>query len=261
MELGLCIEMALTGLPFEDRIRKGADLGLRNVEFWFVDWSYKGKPDHLAEVARQSGVRITNTVVGSPDGSVGGGLTDPSHREQWLERARMTLAFTREAGIPASIVCTGNGVPGMSDAAMKASVIEGLKATVELAEAAGVTLLLEPLNTVRDHAGYWLTSSDLGAEICRTLGSRRMRLLHDCYHMQIMEGNLLEHIARNLDVLGHIHMAGVPGRHEVYEGEINYPYLVRKVENMGYRGVFSLEYAPSVDDETSIRETLRHMGA
>ena len=110
---------------------------------------------------------------------------------------------------------------------------------MELAEEAGVTLLLEPLNTTRDHPGYWLASSDLGAEICRSLASERMRLLYDCYHMQIMEGNLLEHVERNLDVIGHVHMAGVPGRHELFEGEINYPYLVKRVEGMGLSGASS----------------------
>ena len=138
--------------------------------------------------------------------------------------------------------------------------MKGLKPTVELAEEAGVTLLLEPLNTVRDHPGYWLASSDLGAEICRALNSDRMRLLFDCYHMQIMEGNLLQHIERNLDVIGHFHMAGVPGRHELYRSEVDYPYLVKQSEALGYQGVFGLEYSPSIDDETSIRETLRHLG-
>ena len=259
MRLGLCIEMALTGIPFEERIARAAELGLRYVEFWFVDMTYQGAPDRLAELTRQHKVIITNTVIGSPDGSIGGGLTNPAHRAEWLKRAKMTLEFTREAGIPATIVCTGNVVPGMSDHEMLVSVIEGLKPTVEFAEKIGVTLLLEPLNTVCDHPGYWLTSSDRGAEICRAVASNRLKLLFDCYHMQIMEGNLLQHIERNLDIIGHFHMAGVPGRHELHEGEINYPFLMKKVTDMGYRGVFGLEYAPSIDDEASIRETLKHL--
>jgi hydroxypyruvate isomerase len=251
--------MALLDLPFEDRIANAAELGLRNVEFWFTDASYRGTPEHLAAVAARHGVTITNTVIGAPDGSIGGGLTNPANRGQRLERARMTLAFTRAAGIPATIVCTGNDVPGTSDDAMMDSVIEGLKPTVALAEEAGITLLLEPLNTAHDHPGYWLTSSERGAEICRALNSERMKLLFDCYHMQIMEGNLLVHIERNLDVIGHFHMAGVPGRNEVYNGEINYPYLLKKIREMGYRGRFGLEYAPSTDDETSIKKTLEHL--
>jgi len=259
MEIGLCIEMALTALPFEDRIRKVADLGFKNVEMWFVDMSYKGTPENLARIAEQNRVRITNTVIGSPDGTLGGGLTDPTHRDQWLARAGLTLDFTKRAGIPATIACAGNAAPKMTDAQMMASVSEGLKRTAELAEQAGITLLLEPLNTAYDHPGYWLTSSDLGAEICRKVDSERMRLLFDCYHMQIMAGDLINHIERNLDVIGHFHAAGVPGRHELYKGEIDYAFVANRIEAMGYRGVFGLEYTPSIEDEASLKRTLEYL--
>ena len=261
MELGLCIEMALGKLPFEERLRQAAALGFKNVEMWFVDGSYKGQPDALAALAAKHGVKITNTVIGSPDGGVGGGLTNPANRAQWLERAKLTIDYTKRANIPATIVCTGNVVPGLTDAAMLKSVIEGLKPTVELAEQAGVTLLLEALNTRYDHPGYWVHSSDQGAAICRELQSARMKLLFDCYHMQIMEGDLLKHIERNLDVIGHFHAAGVPGRNELFNGEINYPFVIARIKQLGYRGVFGLEYQPSLDDVESLRQTLKHLGA
>jgi hydroxypyruvate isomerase len=259
MELDLCIEMAFIKLPFEERIRKAAALGFKNVEMWFVDASFKGKGKGLAKVARQNNVKITNTVIGAPDGSIGGGLTNPANRRQWLERTRLTLEFNRAAQIPATIVCTGNVVDGMKDEQMMQSVMDGLKATVELAENAGITLLLEPLNTTYDHPGYWLTSSDKGAEICRKLGSTRMKMLYDCYHMQIMEGDLVKHIERNIDVIGHFHSAGVPGRNELYKGETNYPFVMSQIEKLAYKGIFGLEYMPSIDDEDSLRETLKYL--
>jgi hydroxypyruvate isomerase len=171
----------------------------------------------------------------------------------------MTIDFTRRAQIPATIVCTGNAIPGKKDAQVFKSVIAGLKPTVAMAEEAGITLLLEPLNTSYDHAGYWLASSDKAAEICRELGSNRMRMLFDCYHMQIMEGDLANHIERNLDVIGHFHAAGVPGRNEVYSGEINYPFLLSHIEALGYKGVFGLEYQPSEDDAVSLIKTVRYL--
>ena len=261
MELGLCIEMALSKLPFADRLRKAAALGFKNVEMWLVDGSYPGQPEALAAFAGKHGVAITNTVIGAPDGSIGGGLTNPANREQWLARAKLTLDFNKRANIPATIVCTGNVVPGMTSAAMLQSVMEGLKPTLDLAEKAGVTLLLEPLNTRYDHPGYLVDSSDQGAEICRNLKSRRMRLLFDCYHMQIMEGDLLKHIERNLDVIGHFHAAGVPGRNELFKGETNYPFVLAGIRRLGYRDVFGLEYQPSMDDEESLKQTLKHLGA
>jgi hydroxypyruvate isomerase len=122
-----------------------------------------------------------------------------------------------------------------------------------------VTLLLEPLNTRYDHPGYFLTSSNAGAEICRKIGSPRMKLLFDCYHMQIMEGDLVKHIERNLDVIGHFHSAGVPGRHEPYQGETDYPFLLAQIEKLGYQGVFGLEYQPSIDHDESVRKTLAYL--
>ncbi len=259
MELGLCIEMALAKLPFEERIRKAAQLGFKNVEMWFVDMSFKGKPDELAKIAQQNNIKITNTVIGAPDGSIGGGLTAPENLEQWLQRARMTIEFTKEAQIPATIVCTGNQVAGASDEQMMRSVLNGLKSTLDMAEKAEVTLLLEPLNRTYDHPGYWLTSSDKGAEICRKLDSERMKLLFDCYHMQIMEGDLLNHIKRNIDAIGHFHAAGVPGRNELYKGETNYPFVLNQIEKLGYKGIFGLEYEPSIDDEDSLCQTLKYL--
>lgn len=137
--------------------------------------------------------------------------------------------------------------------------IEWLKPAVDMAEKAGVTLLLEMLNDKYDHPGYWLTSSDKGAEICRQIGSERLRILFDCYQMQIMEGGLLNHIERHLDVIGHFHSAGVPGRHELFKGEINFPFLIGRIASMGYQGVFGLEYAPSMEDEVSLRQALDYL--
>ena len=259
MELGLCVEMAFTKLPFAQRVEKAARLGFKNVEMWFVDMSFKGTPDELAKIADDNNVKITNTVIGAPDGSIGGGLTNPANRDQWLERARMSIEFTKNAQIPATIVCTGNVVEGMSHEQMTQSVIEGLKPTIEMAEKAGITLLLEPLNTPYDHPGYFCASSDEGAEICRKIGSKHLRLLYDCYHMQIMEGDMVKHIERNFDVIGHFHSAGVPGRNELFNGETNYPFVLGRIEKLGYNGIFGLEYEPSIDDEESLRKTLEYL--
>jgi len=210
-------------------------------------------------MARVNNVKITSTVIGSPDGSIGGGLTNPDNRNQWLERAQTTIEFTKVAQIPATIVCAGNQVKGMTDKQMMRSVMEGLKSTVQIAEKAGVTLLLEPLNITYDHPGYWLTSSDKAAEICRKIGSERMKMVFDCYHMQIMEGDLIKHFERNIDAIGHFHSAGVPGRNELYKGETNYPFVIKQIEKLGYKGIFGLEYMPSIDDEQSLRETLKYL--
>ena len=260
MKLGLCLEMALTSLPFEGRVKTAARLGFKNVEIWWVDSVFKGTPDQLDKLAQANGVTITNTVINAPDGSVGSGLTDPrKSKDAWLERARMTINYTKEAQVPNTIFLTGNRVPDLTDRQMLESVIEWTKPVVDMAEKAGVTLLLEPLNDKYDHPGHWLTSSDLGAEICRRIGSKRLRILFDCYHMQIMEGDLVNHIKRNIDVIGHFHSAGVPGRHEPFQGETNYPFVLGQIEQLDYQGVFGLEFAPSMEDEISLSQTMKYL--
>ncbi|MFH1970594.1 MAG: TIM barrel protein [Verrucomicrobiota bacterium] len=268
MKYGVCLEMVFTDRPFLDRIRLAADAGFSFVEMWFTDLTAAvsgmdaNDPKQAVKVragAAKAGVTMTNVVIGSPDGSLGGGLTDAARRPEWLQRTDATLAYCREANIGAAIVCTGNLVKGLSRAQMRTNVLEGLKATVARAEKAGITLLLEVLNDKVDHPGYFLTSSDEGAALCREVNSPRLKLLFDCYHMQIMEGDLTGHIRRNLDVIGHIHSAGHPGRHELWLGETNYPFLVEEIRKMGYKGVFALEYAPTLEPSESLRKTLEYL--
>ncbi len=266
MKLGVCLEMFFTDRPFAERIARAGDAGYRYAEMWFTDGTAHAKgfdatdakdPARVAAVAAKAGVTLTNAVIGSPDGSTGGGLTNSRNRRQWLARARQTFAFCQDAGIGACIACTGNVIKGATAAAMRRSVVDGLKATAELAEAAGIDLWLEPLNDKINHPNYFCISSDAGAEICRAVHSPRMKLLFDCYHMQIMEGDLVGHIRKNLDVIGHVHSAGHPGRHELWLGETNYAFLVQQIEEMGYKGVFALEYAPTLKSADSLKKTRR----
>jgi len=264
MKIGVCLEMFFTDRPFTDRIAAAAEAGCRNVEMWFIDATAGVEngakdPDAIRTVAQQAGVTVTNAVIGSPDGSLGGGLTDPARRGEWLDRTDATLDFCRKAGIGAAIVCTGNGVEGSTRGQMRSSVLDGLRSTVDKADAYGVDLWLEPLNDKIDHKGYMLTGSDAAADLCREIGSPRLKLLFDCYHMQIMEGDLIGHLERHKDVLGHVHMAGHPGRHELWLGEINYPFVVRRIETMGYEGVIALEYAPTLDPSESLRRAIAYL--
>jgi len=268
VQFGVCLEMQFPDRPFLDRIAVARRAGVKFAEMWFTDmtWWTKGmnKDDakHPAKVraaAAKAGVTLTNAVIGSPDGSIGGGLTDSRHRRGWLARAKATLEFCSEAGVGAAIVCTGNLARGLSSQRQRRNVLDGLKATAELAEKLKVNLWLEPLNDKIDHPDYFLTSSDEGAALCREVGSSRLKLLFDCYHMQIMEGDLCGHIRRNLDVIGHFHSAGHPGRHELWLGETNYPVVLREIASSDYAGVFAFEYQPTLPPAASLKRTLDYL--
>ena len=268
MKLGVCLEMFFTDRPFPDRIAAAGQAGYRFAEMWFTDmtaWKDGMRKDDAKDpaagraAAEKAGVVLTNAVIGSPDGGIGGGLTNPASRKQWLARTEQTLTFCNAAGIGAAIVCTGNVVEGKTIRQMRKSVVTGLEESAKLAEKHGVNLWLETLNDTIDHPGYFLTGSDDGAAICREIGSPRLKLLFDCYHMQIMEGDLCGHIRKNLDVIGHLHAAGHPGRHELWLGETNYPYLVEQIDAMAYSGVFALEYLPTIDPTESLRRTAAYL--
>jgi hydroxypyruvate isomerase len=269
MKYGVCLEMLFADRPFLERIPAAAQTGFSRAEMWFTDqtaWTDGMKtgdskhPDKVRAAAAAAGVVITNAVIGSPDGGIGGGLTDAGNRRQWLARAEATLKFCRAADIAAAIVCTGNVVAGLTRQQMRQNVLDGLKATADLAGKIGVDLLLEPLNDRIDHPDYFLTGSDEAAALCREAGSKRLKLLFDCYHMQIMEGDLCGHIRRNRDVIGHFHAAGHPGRHELWLGETNYPFLVREIEKIGCAGVFAFEYLPTLPPAESLRRALQYLG-
>jgi len=254
--------------PLLDRIASAGKAGMKYAEMWFTDmtWYTKGmntndvkRPDRVRAAAEKAGVTLTNAVIGSPDGSLGGGLTDAKNRRTWLARAKATLEFCREACVGAAIVCTGNITKGIPRPRQRRNVLDGLKATAELAEKLKVNLWLEPLNDKIDHPDYFLTSSDEGATLCREVGSKRLKLLFDCYHMQIMEGDLCGHICRNLDVVGHFHSAGHPGRHELWMGETNYPVLVGEIQKTNYQGVFAFEYIPTLPFVKSLKRTIEYL--
>ncbi len=121
-----------------------------------------------------------------------------------------------------------------------------------LAAKANVTLVLEPLNSLVDHHGYFLDNPDAAADVVRAVGHPNVGLLYDCYHMQIMSGNVIETIRTNIDVIRHFHSAGVPGRHELDSGEMYYPGIVDAIAATGYKGCFGLEYFPAEDSAVSL---------
>ena len=131
-------------------------------------------------------------------------------------------------------------------------MIDSLKAAGDLAAAADVCLVLEPLNSLVDHQGYFLDQPDVAAALVREVGHPNVGLLFDVYHMQIMRGNVIEMIRANLDVIRHFHSAGVPGRHELDTGELDYPRIIQAIAEMGYSGCFGLEYFPAEDSTESL---------
>lgn len=172
-----------------------------------------------------------------------------------LERS---IAIGKEFGCKTFIGLSGD-LEGSFEDTQKLVLLENLKRTAEIAEKEGVTIVLEALNSMYDHKGYWLNSAYKGFELIKAVDSPSIKLLFDCYHMQLMEGNLVNNISNNIDFIGHFHSAGVPGRHELQLGETNYPMVIKAAEDGGYDRYFGFEYWPTYDNEKSLKDILAYV--
>ncbi len=257
VRIDVCIETVFPLLAPEEKIRKIKDAGYDCVEMWFPD----GKDiEKIADGLGSTGIKLNNVVANSPDGTRGGSLVRKQDRDLYLTRLQQIIEIAEKMNCKNAITCSGNSVEGLSDVEMQENIIETLSAVVGILEEKSFTLFLEPLNTHVDHKGYYLNSAVKAAEIIREINSPRIKLLYDIYHMQIMEGNLCSFIERNIDIIGHFHSAGVPGRHELFNGEINYPFIIKLLNRLDYKGCFGLEYFPSMPDhELSLKKTLEYL--
>lgn len=245
----LCIEPVLPEVDFYDRIAIAAELGFDAIEFW--DPNGKDIP-RIARLATQHHIAVSicgmldgwTNCVDAPDGA-------------FVESARRSVEIARDLDCHSLIALTGQS--GSDPAAQKAALVENLRRAAEVVGPLGVTVCLEALNTRVDHPGYLLDSARLGFEVVRAVGSPQVKLLYDVYHMQIMEGNIIATINENIASIGHFHSAGVPGRHELFTGELDYRAIVKAVDTAGYGRYFGLEYWPTYDSHQSLVDTMKYL--
>ncbi|NMB90398.1 MAG: TIM barrel protein [Chloroflexi bacterium] len=249
--------MLFTELPFVERIARAAEIGYDAVEFW--NWDDKDLPA-IRRAAQQAGIEVLTF-----QSNRGGTLIHPGQREVFVQGIRESLARAQEMDVHSLFLLSDElgpdrsvryRFPELSEEVKRHSVLDGLRRLAPLAEAAGVTLNLEALNTEVDHAGYWLDRSRVGFELVRQVDSPAIRLLFDLYHMQIMEGNLTVHLLENLPYVGHVHVADVPGRHEPGTGEIHFKTIFRALERAGYDRYVGMEFSPTIDAAQAARQAL-----
>jgi hydroxypyruvate isomerase len=268
-KIDLCIEPFFIGSKTVDKIRRANELGFNAIEFWFWDHEFNGSElefkkkeiDEIATVCQELNVTINDIVVNSPDGSIGGFLTKPDDRDKYLDRLSETIEIAHRMKCSKLITCTGNEISGKSFQQQFNSVVDTLSKASAIASKENITLVLEALNSHVDHAGYFLVSSKTGFDIVKEVNSPNLKLLYDVYHMQIMEGNHIATIQQHSNLIGHYHAAGVPGRNEIYKGEINYLPIIEAIDKSGYTGFFGLEYWPSEDEGLSLTKTLQFINS
>jgi hydroxypyruvate isomerase len=247
MQLSGCIEMLFKS-EFEDfpaRIRACRDAGLDGVEFW----RWRGKDlDGIATALSETGLPVTAFSV-EPSGHI----VDPGTHAEFLRGVRGSITVAQRLGARTLIVLGGNALDGVPRAAQRAAIVAALRAAAPLAEAAGITLVLEPLNTVLDHVGQFLDRTPDGLDIVAEVGSSAVRLLYDAYHSAMMDEDPATVLAGRGALISHVHAADRPGRHEPGSGTIDWRALVATLRAVGYAGPVGLEYRPTGRTETSLR--------
>lgn len=253
MKLTVCSETLFTDRPLVERFASIRALGIANLELW-------GLPSETV-ASVESGLRSADCRLELFCGNRAHSLIDPHERAGFLSELRQSISNATRLGCSRLTILSdrvdSRGIPIPSARSLTAdekfgSIFDGLKQAVALAEAANMTLLLEPLNTRIDHPGYTLSHSAQAFEIVRRIGSPHLKVLYDVYHMQIMEGDLIATLTANLSEIGHIHVADVPGRHEPGTGEINYVNIARMLRTSGYAGGIGLECFPQDRSEAAI---------
>ncbi len=228
-------------------------------------------PPDLWPVVREYGLENALAHNGMPDPVFAKGLNNPLYRDEVIAATRGSIDLCAEAGIPNVIAFTGyhwreNGDPAAGiiprDEAF-ANTVNGLRELARYGESRGVTVCIEHLNTRDDshpykgHPGYHGDDIDWVAAIVRAVDSPRARLLFDVYHVAIMNGDILRRLRQYGDILGHIHIAGVPGRHEPdATQEINYSAVMRTLAEIGYQGYVGLEFLPTRDPLESLTQAV-----
>ncbi|MDI9497601.1 MAG: TIM barrel protein [Bacillota bacterium] len=237
MRLSLCTEMLFGALSLTEALELLRPTPFRLVEFW--SWSNKDL-DALRGFMERDGFEVSTFVT------EGGSLVDPAGHDDWLRGLEAALRQANRLGVPSLITQTGQDT-GAARGAQFDAMVDCLGRAAPMLADADIRLLIEPLNIRVDHVGYYLSTSGDALALMQAVHHPHVRLLFDIYHQQITEGDVIRHLTELLPHVGHLHLAGNPGRHEPWIGELNPVGILEAVHAASYRGPVGLEYAPLGD--------------
>jgi hydroxypyruvate isomerase len=245
MNLSVCTDAVFNGLPVEESFSMLKEAGFEAYEFW----SWWDKDLNLfSELQMEFGIKAVAICTKFIS------LTNPSQRDVYLNGLAESLLVSEKLGCGILISQVGDIIAGQDRRAQHMMIVEGLKKCVPYLEDAGGTLAIEPLNTVKDHKGYYLSGALEAFEIVGEVGSANVKVLYDIYH-QAMTGDFsIDEIVRNIDKIAHFHAAGFPDRHELDTGTLDYYSILMQIYNTGYKGHVGLEYFPANDPQRGLKE-------
>jgi hydroxypyruvate isomerase len=252
MKFSACIEwlFAEDGASFPERIRRASAADLDAVEFW-------GWRDKDIE-----GIRVAIEEVGLPVAAIlsepTGRLVDRSTHETFLHGVSVSAPVAAHLGGAALIVVSGDAIEDRPRAEQRQAIIDALRAAAPVARDSNVSLVLEPINLEEAPANY-LSSVREGLDIVEEIGAPNVLLLADLYHASVMGEDVVAAADGRVHLIGHVHVADHPGRHEPGTGGVDWQARLRWIAGEGYEDFIGLEYMPTADTERSL-EGIRAIG-
>jgi len=244
------LSMLFADAPFLDRFARARQAGFEAVEFLFP---YAYPAEQIAALLKQHQLKLVlfNLPPGDWDAGERGMACHPRRSDEFRTSVATALAYARALGVTQLHCMAGKVPPGVTPEQARATYLDNLRYAARQLQAAGINLLIEPINHY-DMPGYFLNRSSQALEIIREAACPNLFLQYDIYHMQRMEGELSNTIQANLPLIKHMQIADTPGRHEPGSGEINYRHLFAFIDQIGYDGWLGCEYHPAAATEAGL---------
>jgi hydroxypyruvate isomerase len=238
-----------------------------NINHSVCQWCYNDIPlEQLCEASKEMGIKsidllgadrwpvaakygLTCAMGYATDVGLNKGFNDSSLHAKFLKDYTDSIAKAADAGIK-NLICFSGNKNGISSERGLENCANGLDPILKVARKYNITISMELLNSKVDHKDYQCDHTEWGVKLCEKLASENFKLLYDIYHMQIMEGDVIATIKKNIKYISHFHTGGVPGRHEIDETqELNYPAIMKAITDLGFKGFVAQEFIPARPDK------------
>lgn len=258
MRLAANLSMLFGEVGFLDRFEAAAAAGFTAVEYLFP---YEHSPAELASRLEANG--LSQALFNLPAGDWAAGDRGlaclPERTDEFRDGVGLAAEYASALGCKTVNALAGIAPIGSDPGRHTATLVENLAFAAEELSGQGIRLVTEPINTI-DIPGFFLTTTSQARGVVEQVGSDNLLIQYDAYHMQIMEGDLARTIKHNFELIGHVQIADNPGRHEPGTGEINYPFLLRHLDRLGYEGFVGCEYRPAAGTVEGLDWAKEHLG-
>src|SRR5919199_5832260 len=248
MRFSANVFMLFGEVPFLERFGRAAEAGFSAVEFWWPGAAGED-PGEVERAIKDAGLMVAlfNFDAGDMLGAGDRGLvSDPEREAQFQENVPVALELARSLGCRRMNVLVGLEIEGMRREEQLELARKNVRFAADEARDAGVEVMVEALSTF-DNGPYLLNTTEQAVEFVKSVGRANVKIQHDFFQMQRMEGNLVANFRKRFDMVGHVQIADSPGRGEPGTGEIHYPYVFGVLEELDYYGYVGLEYNPTTE--------------